>query len=260
MPCRPPPAPGLLARTGGEDHRLDGDLHPRSGSATSGATIARMDDYLAVNRANWDERAAVHAASAEYGFGRFAADPAHLSDVVRFDRPLLGDVAGLTGIHLQCHIGTDTLSLARLGARMTGLDLSPVSLEQARRLAADAGSGADVDYVEADTYSAVEAVGGRTFDLVYTGHRRPVLAARHRPVGRCRRRPPRAGWAVVRARGASDDVGRRRDPYRRSHPRLRRTSRPPSRSTSRRTAPTSRTTTSSSTPASCRGTTASARR
>jgi SAM-dependent methyltransferase len=128
-----------------------------------------MDDYLAVNRANWDERAAVHAASAEYGFGRFAADPAHLSDVVRFDRPLLGDVAGLTGIHLQCHIGTDTLSLARLGARMTGLDLSPVSLEQARRLAADAGSGADVDYVEADTYSAVEAVGGRTFDLVYTG-------------------------------------------------------------------------------------------
>jgi SAM-dependent methyltransferase len=86
---------------------------------------------------------------------------------VRFDRPLLGDVTGLTGIHLQCHIGTDTLSLARLGARMTGLDLSPVSLEQARRLAADAG--ADVDYVEADTYSAVRAVQGRTFDLVYTG-------------------------------------------------------------------------------------------
>ena len=76
-------------------------------------------------------------------------------------------MAGLTGIHLQCHIGTDTLSLARLGARMTGLDLSPVSLEQARTLAADAG--ADIDYVEADTYSAPQALGGRTFDLVYTG-------------------------------------------------------------------------------------------
>ena len=109
----------------------------------------------------------MHAASAEYGFDRFVTDPGHLSDVVRFDRPLLGDVTGLTGIHLQCHIGTDTLSLARLGARMTGLDLSPVSLAQARRLATDAG--ADVEYVEADTYSAPAALDGRTFDLVYTG-------------------------------------------------------------------------------------------
>ena len=126
-----------------------------------------MDDYLEVNRLNWDERAPAHAASPDYGFSRFVADPRHLSGVVRFDLPLLGDLVGLTGIHLQCHIGTDTLSLARLGARMTGLDLSPASLEQARRLAAEAGPA--VDYVEADTYSAPRALGGRTFDLVYTG-------------------------------------------------------------------------------------------
>ena len=126
-----------------------------------------MDDYLEVNRLNWDERAPAHAASPDYGFDRFVADPEHLSGVVRFDLPLLGDVTGLTGIHLQCHIGTDTLSLARLGARMTGLDLSPASLEQARRLAAEAGPA--VDYVEADTYSAPQALDGRTFDLVYTG-------------------------------------------------------------------------------------------
>lgn len=126
-----------------------------------------MDDYLAVNRANWDERAAVHAASADYGFERFISDPTHLSDVVRFDQALLGDVSGVRGIHLQCHIGTDTLSLARLGAEMTGLDLSPASLEQARRLAA--ACGAEIDYVEADTYSAPAALAGRRFDLVYTG-------------------------------------------------------------------------------------------
>jgi SAM-dependent methyltransferase len=126
-----------------------------------------MDDYLEVNRLNWDERAPAHAASPDYGFDRFVADPDHLSGVVRFDVPLLGDVVGLSGIHLQCHIGTDTLSLARLGARMTGLDLSPASLEQARRLAAEAGP--PVDYVEADTYSAPQALEGRTFDLVYTG-------------------------------------------------------------------------------------------
>ena len=126
-----------------------------------------MDDYLDVNRANWDERAPAHAASPDYQADRFVADPDHLSGVVRFDLPLLGDVTGLTGIHLQCHIGTDTLSLARLGARMTGLDLSPASLEEARRLAAAAGPA--VDYVEADTYSAPQALGGRRFDLVYTG-------------------------------------------------------------------------------------------
>ena len=120
-------------------------------------------DYLAINRANWDERAPAHAKSAMYGLDRFA-DPAHLSDVVRFDLPLLGDVTGLRGVHLQCHIGTDTLSQARLGARMTGLDLSPVSLAEARKLA-----GAEVDFHEADVYDAVEVLGAGGFDLVYTG-------------------------------------------------------------------------------------------
>ena len=70
-----------------------------------------VDDYRTVNLANWDDRAAAHAASTDYGFDRFVADPAHLSDVVRFDLPRLGDIAGLRGLHLQCHIGTDTLSL-----------------------------------------------------------------------------------------------------------------------------------------------------
>jgi SAM-dependent methyltransferase len=95
------------------------------------------------------------------------ADPADLSDSVRFDQPLLGDLHGLRGVHLQCHIGTDTVSLTRLGARMTGLDLSPVSLEEARKLARAAN--ADVDFHEADVYDAVEVLGAGGFDLVYTG-------------------------------------------------------------------------------------------
>src|SRR5438093_691870 len=77
-----------------------------------------------------------------YGFDRFATDPAYLSQVVRFDLPRLGDVRGLDGVHLQCHIGTDTVSLERLGARMTGLDFSEPALEEARRLAALAGAEA----------------------------------------------------------------------------------------------------------------------
>ena len=85
---------------------------------------------------------------------RFADDPDFISDVVRFDLPLLGDVAGLRGVHLQCHIGTDTISLARLGARMTGFDFSGAALTEARRIAALAG--ADVDFVQGDLYAAAD--------------------------------------------------------------------------------------------------------
>jgi SAM-dependent methyltransferase len=87
--------------------------------------------------------------------------------VVRFDLPRLGDVRGLRGVHLQCHIGTDTVSLARLGARMTGLDFSPAALAEARRLAALAG--VDVDFVEADVHDASTVLAAGAFDLVYTG-------------------------------------------------------------------------------------------
>ncbi len=125
------------------------------------------EDYLEINRANWDGRAPAHAASEDYGVERFVADPAHLSSVVRFDLPLLGDVSGLDAVHLQCHIGTDSLSLARLGARVTGLDLSPASIAAARDLAERAGP--PVDYVVADLYSATDALADRRFDLVYTG-------------------------------------------------------------------------------------------
>jgi SAM-dependent methyltransferase len=126
-----------------------------------------VESYAEVNRRTWDERAPAHAASPGYFRDRFLDDPSFLSYVVQFDVPRLGDVSGLRGVHLQCHIGTDTLSLARLGAAMTGVDLSPASLAEARRLAAD--TGASVEYVESELYDAVAALGGRTFDFVYTG-------------------------------------------------------------------------------------------
>jgi SAM-dependent methyltransferase len=126
-----------------------------------------MDDYRDVNRASWDERVAAHAASPDYAVARFTDDPAFLSEVVAFDRPRLGDIAGLDAVHLQCHIGTDTVSLARLGARMTALDFSAPALEQGRHLAE--AVGVDITFVESDLYGAPEALGARCFDLVYTG-------------------------------------------------------------------------------------------
>jgi SAM-dependent methyltransferase len=124
-------------------------------------------DYLDVNRANWDDRVPAHVASADYGLRRFTEDPAFISGVVRFDLPLLGDVSGLRGVHLQCHIGTDTVSLARLGASMTGLDFSGPAVEAARDLAAVTGT--DATFVRADVYDAAEVLEPGSFDLVYTG-------------------------------------------------------------------------------------------
>jgi SAM-dependent methyltransferase len=129
--------------------------------------VGLVDRYLELNRASWDERAPAHAASPGYAVSRFIKDAEFISDVVRFDLPRLGDIRGLRGVHLQCHIGTDTISLARLGARVTGLDLSPASLEQARRLSEKAGP--HVEFVEAEVYEAAAVLGREAFDLVFTG-------------------------------------------------------------------------------------------
>jgi SAM-dependent methyltransferase len=126
-----------------------------------------VTDYRTVNLANWNERAPAHAASPDYAFDRFVEDPSYLSHVVRFDLPRLGDVAGLRAVHLQCHVGTDTISLHRLGARMTGLDFSNASLAQARSLAANVN--AEIDFIESDVYDAPRVLHQGAFDLVYTG-------------------------------------------------------------------------------------------
>ncbi len=125
------------------------------------------DDYRDINRANWDERAPAHVDSPGYAVDKFRADPEYVSDVVRFDLPLLGSVEGLRGVHLQCHIGTDTISLARLGAQMTGLDFSPAAIAEARRL--NELLGHDVEFVEAELYEATNVLPAHSFDLVFTG-------------------------------------------------------------------------------------------
>jgi SAM-dependent methyltransferase len=117
-----------------------------------------------------------------YNPNALAADPARLSGVVSRDAPFLGDLSGLDVVHLQCHIGTDTLSLARLGGRVTGVDFSPAALEAAREIARAAGL--DIRYVESELY-AVPNVLAAAFDLVYTG------------VGAINWLPDIRGWARV---------------------------------------------------------------
>lgn len=124
-----------------------------------------VEDWFEANRRNWDDRAAIHAASETYALEWLLNGQENISDVVAFDRPALGDVDGLSTLHLQCHIGTDTLSLARLGADVVGYDFSGTSLAIARELCRAAG--APVEFVEGNVYDAPANLG-RRFDLVYT--------------------------------------------------------------------------------------------
>jgi len=79
-------------------------------------------------------------------------------------RASVGSVDGLDLLHLQCHFGLDTLSFARLGARATGLDFSPVAVELARGLATE--TGLDATFVEADSQHLPNDLESR-FDLVF---------------------------------------------------------------------------------------------
>lgn len=143
-------------------------------SAVDGVDVG-WEEARAANLANWEERVPLHVEG--YGVEAFAADPEHVSTVVRDDLPYLlphvpgASLAGLELCHLQCHIGTDTVSLARAGARVTGVDFSPAALRAAANLAETLGI--DARWVETDVLDsrgAVDAALGAdvVFDVVYT--------------------------------------------------------------------------------------------
>lgn len=126
-------------------------------------TTVMSDEYLDVNRELWDERVPIHVGSEFYDVAGFRAGAGTLRD---FETAEVGDVSGRTLAHLQCHFGLDTMSWARRGATVTGLDFSSAAIEAARGIAAE--TGIDARFVVCDVYGAPEALGG-TYDIVYTG-------------------------------------------------------------------------------------------
>jgi SAM-dependent methyltransferase len=129
-------------------------------------------EALAANRANWDDRADVHARSKWYDVDGFLADPTCISGVVKNDLSVLapylpdGGARGRSLLHLQCHIGTDTISWARWGAvNVHGLDLSPNSLRHAAGIAE--ADGRDIAWVEGDTRFASTLIH-RRFEIIVT--------------------------------------------------------------------------------------------
>jgi SAM-dependent methyltransferase len=129
------------------------------GAMTDGfdETTLRIMDAI---EANWDARTPVHVASRFYDVG--GRDPE--SWFAAYEWADLGDLTGRDVLHLQCHLGTETAAFARRGAAsVTGLDLSAAAIAEARRIAPE------VEFVRANVYDAPAALGGRRFDVVYTG-------------------------------------------------------------------------------------------
>ena len=89
-------------------------------------------EHRRINLANWESRVDIHVKSTTYDVAGLVAGTRRLSDVVAFDEPFLGDLTGLDVVHLQCHIGTDTLSLARLGAPRIPIAYAPTMEAEAR--------------------------------------------------------------------------------------------------------------------------------
>lgn len=119
--------------------------------------------WLEANRALWDDRVPLHVRSEFYGVDEFKAGAPALHD---FELADVGDVAGKSLVHLQCHFGMDSLDWARRGARVTGLDFSEPALAAARALGAELGIAARFEV--GDVYDAPRVLGER-YDIVYTG-------------------------------------------------------------------------------------------
>jgi len=120
-------------------------------------------DWREANRANWDERVALHQGTPSYDLGPLRAGQGRLDPLVEAE---LGPVAGLRVLHLQCHFGRDSLILAQQGAEVTGVDFSAPAIAVATGLAGDLGLAAR--FVQSDVYAANAAVGAdASFDLVF---------------------------------------------------------------------------------------------
>jgi SAM-dependent methyltransferase len=123
-----------------------------------------MAPFLAANRLNWDDRADIHALdrTGDYGLGHLRQGGCTLSPIEASE---IGDIGGSRLLHSQCHIGHDTLSLARRGATVTGLDFSPRAIRHARALAAELSLPAT--FVEGSVYDMASLVPG-PFDIVFS--------------------------------------------------------------------------------------------
>lgn len=121
-------------------------------------------NYIEINRQSWNNRTDTHLKSEFYDLNGFIKGKTSLNSI---ELDLLGDLSGKTILHLQCHFGQDTISLSRLGAEVTGVDLSDKAIESAKQIARETNSNAT--FICCDIYELPNYLD-QLFDIVYTSY------------------------------------------------------------------------------------------
>ncbi|PHS54621.1 MAG: SAM-dependent methyltransferase [Lutibacter sp.] len=124
----------------------------------------KYDAYFKVNKETWNKKVSIHTKSEFYDIEGFKKGKTSLNS---YELKELGNVNGKSLLHLQCHFGQDTLSLSRLGAKCTGIDLSSEGIKQAKLLNDELGL--DATFIESNLYDVPKYVDGK-FDVVFTSY------------------------------------------------------------------------------------------
>lgn len=126
--------------------------------------MKNIKEYIEINRKSWNNKTDIHFNSGFYDNESFIKGRNSLNSI---ELTLLGDIKGKSILQLQCHFGQDTISLDRLGARATGMDLSDKSIERANELAVITKSGAT--FICCDIYELPQYLD-KKFDIVFTSY------------------------------------------------------------------------------------------
>lgn len=121
-----------------------------------------MEGYIDINRQSWNRRAEIHPDSEFYEMDLFRKG---LNTLKPAELKLLGDIKDVRILHLQCHFGQDSISLSRMGGKVTGVDFSDTAIEYAKNLVLE--MGADTQFVCSDIYALPDHLEDR-FDMVFT--------------------------------------------------------------------------------------------
>ena len=125
-----------------------------------------MDPFVRRNQELWNEWADINFRSKFYDVDGFVKASPPLDEVVL---ATVGDLAGKSVLHLQCHFGMDTLRLAQQARTATGIDFSPNAIAYARELAQQLGLADRARFIETDLYALPEKLDD-TFDVVFTSY------------------------------------------------------------------------------------------
>ena len=126
--------------------------------------MKKEHNYIAINKESWNKRTGAHLESDFYDVKGFLSGNTSLNEI---ELDLLGDIKGKSILHLQCHFGQDTISLGRMGAKVTGVDLSNKAIESAKELAGKANI--EAEFICCDIYDLPKHLD-KEFDIVFTSY------------------------------------------------------------------------------------------